>query len=157
MIGQWFCKGFKVLYTIGHSNVELEYFLDVLKKYEINILCDIRITPYSGYVPHFNKESLAAACKKAGIQYIHKTELGSVNVYPLVEPTEIILNILEKMSLVVAEKNVALMSDGWDYKNCHRTILADWMEHHFGVVAIPINIKNAEIFAAKTTQLNIFN
>ncbi|MCL2566662.1 MAG: DUF488 domain-containing protein [Alphaproteobacteria bacterium] len=146
-----------MLYTIGHSNVDLEYFLNVLQKYEINILCDIRITPYSAYVPHFNKENLAAAAKRAGIIYIHKTELGSVNVYPLVEPTEAILNILEKIALTSQTKNVVLMSDGWDYKNCHRTILADWIEYHFNTVSKAINIKNAELFSKKQSQLNIFN
>ncbi|MDR0484043.1 MAG: DUF488 domain-containing protein [Alphaproteobacteria bacterium] len=146
-----------MIYTIGHSNIEIDYFLSVLKKYEINILCDIRIAPYSAYVPHFNKEKLADSCKKVGIMYIHKTELGSTNVYPLIEPTEKILEILKKISATAKEKNVVLMSDGWDYQNCHRTILAGWLEYHFKEKILPINIKNAEIFTKKTLQLNIFN
>lgn len=147
-----------MLYTIGHSNVLFEQFLSTLKKYNIDILCDIRIMPFSSYVPHFNKDSLAVNLKKEGITYVHKTELGSTNIYPLIEPTFVVLEILEKINNVSKEKNVVLMSDGWDYKNCHRTILANWIEHHFKTKSFPINIKNAELFKKEeVVQLNIFN
>lgn len=147
-----------MLYTIGHSNVSFEHFLEVLKKYKTDILCDIRIMPFSKYVPHFNKDFLSINLKKYGIIYVHKAELGSTNVYPLLQPTEKILEILKKIDEVSKEKNVVLMSDGWDYKNCHRTILANWAEHHFKTNVFPINIKDGKLFNNEDViQLNIFN
>ena len=47
-----------LLYTIGHSRYEFEYFANLLKKYEINCLLDVRSTPYSKYAETFNKEQL---------------------------------------------------------------------------------------------------
>ncbi len=147
-----------MLYTIGHSNVSLEHFIEALKKYNINILCDIRIIPYSSYVPHFNKDVLSTSLKKEGIIYVHKTELGSTNIYPLLQPNHFVLTLLEKINNVSKEKNIVFMSDGWDYKNCHRTILAKWMEYHFKTKYFSINIKDLKIFKdEKITQLNIFN
>ncbi len=147
-----------MLYTIGHSNVRFDYFLSVLKKYNIDILCDIRIMPFSAYVPHFNKDSLQVNLKKEGIIYVHKTELGSTNIYPLLQASDFLLEILEKINKVSMDKNVVLMSDGWDYKNCHRTILAEWIEYHLKTKAHHINIKDGELFNTnEIVQLNIFN
>ena len=47
-----------LLYTIGHSQHEFEYFANLLKKFEINYLLDVRSTPYSKYAETFNKEQL---------------------------------------------------------------------------------------------------
>ena len=44
------------LYTVGHSQFEFEYFANLLKKFEINYLIDVRSTPYSKYAETFNKE-----------------------------------------------------------------------------------------------------
>lgn len=45
----------KDIYTIGHSSHSTEYFLELLKKYDIDSVVDIRSVPFSKYVPHFNK------------------------------------------------------------------------------------------------------
>ena len=34
-----------LLYTVGHSRFEFEYFANLLKKFEINYLIDVRSTP----------------------------------------------------------------------------------------------------------------
>lgn len=47
-----------LLYTIGHSRYEFEYFANLLKKFEINYLLDVRSTPYSKYAETFNREQL---------------------------------------------------------------------------------------------------
>lgn len=46
------------LYTIGHSNVELDEFIGRLKQFNIEMLIDVGSKPYSRYVPHFNKEEI---------------------------------------------------------------------------------------------------
>lgn len=58
-----------VIYTIGHSNVHLEEIVKLLKKHGIEILLDVRSSPYSRFAPQFNRETLAESLWKAGIQY----------------------------------------------------------------------------------------
>ena len=60
-----------VLWTIGHSNHPLTTFLDLLRRHEIEVLVDVRSSPYSGYCPHFNIEQLGPAVKAAAMQYLY--------------------------------------------------------------------------------------
>ena len=46
------------LYTIGHSQHEIEYFLEMLNKYNINYVLDVRSTPYSKYAEQYNEENI---------------------------------------------------------------------------------------------------
>lgn len=58
------------IYTIGHSNLHSDRFLDLLKKYNITMVVDIRSVPFSRFYPQFNKENLAKSLDMAGINYI---------------------------------------------------------------------------------------
>ncbi len=42
------------VYSIGHSNQSVKAFLELLRTHGIQILIDVRSSPYSKYVPHFN-------------------------------------------------------------------------------------------------------
>ena len=46
------------LYTVGHSNHDIDYFIRLLKMHEITAVCDVRSSPYSNYSPQFNSELL---------------------------------------------------------------------------------------------------
>ena len=68
----------KDLYTVGHSNHQIDYFLELLKFKEINCLIDVRSTPASGYSPHFNQLPLKNYLKNNDILYMHfKDEFGA--------------------------------------------------------------------------------
>lgn len=54
--------------TIGHSNVEFEKFLSLLKGTEV--LVDVRSVPYSKYVPQFNVDNLKRGVESVGIRYV---------------------------------------------------------------------------------------
>jgi uncharacterized protein (DUF488 family) len=58
------------LYTIGHGNLELEPFLDILRENDVRWLADIRSAPYSRMFPWFNKASLAESLEDVGIRYL---------------------------------------------------------------------------------------
>lgn len=58
-----------ILYTIGHSQHDVKYFIYMLQKYEINYVLDVRSTPYSQFAENFNRENIKIALKKAGIEY----------------------------------------------------------------------------------------
>ncbi len=58
-----------VLYTIGHSNLTIEEFLVALRLDGICCLVDVRSTPYSHYLPQFNRDNLEHSLRQAGIEY----------------------------------------------------------------------------------------
>lgn len=57
------------LYTIGHSQHNIEYFIYMLQKYGINYVLDVRSTPHSQFAENYNLENIKIALKKAGVEY----------------------------------------------------------------------------------------
>lgn len=64
------------LYTVGHSNQDLEAFLALLGAHGIRNLADIRRYPGSRRWPWFGKDLLPASLRDRGIAYRHFPELG---------------------------------------------------------------------------------
>ncbi|MCK5219766.1 DUF488 domain-containing protein [bacterium] len=64
------------LFTIGHSNLAFDVFLENLRQAGIQILADVRTLPRSKHVPHFNRKELIEALPVLGITYHHIKELG---------------------------------------------------------------------------------
>jgi len=57
------------LFTIGHSNLEIDDFLAVLAAHGVRILCDVRSRPASFRFPQFNREPFESVLAPAGIRY----------------------------------------------------------------------------------------
>jgi len=57
------------LFTIGHSNLEIEVFLAVLAQHRVETLCDVRSRPASFRFPQFNREPLEAGLASARVRY----------------------------------------------------------------------------------------
>jgi uncharacterized protein (DUF488 family) len=57
------------LFTIGHSNLEIDVFLAVLAQHQVETLCDVRSRSASFRFPQFNRESLQAGLASAGVHY----------------------------------------------------------------------------------------
>ncbi len=58
------------IYTIGHGNRSLEAFLELLQRYEIAHVIDVRSQPYSRYTPHFSRAALEHSLKEHHIRYV---------------------------------------------------------------------------------------
>jgi len=68
--------GLRVL-TIGHSNHSIEHLLELLTFHAVQVVADVRSSPYSKYATQFDRESLAEALRGAGFQYVYLgSELG---------------------------------------------------------------------------------
>jgi uncharacterized protein (DUF488 family) len=63
------------VWTIGHSNQSLEAFFGLLDQQRIEVVVDVRSSPYSGYTTQFNREPLQAALQNRGTKYLY---LGDV-------------------------------------------------------------------------------
>lgn len=57
------------IYSIGHSNLETNKFLNLLKQFEIEIVVDVRSSPYSRYTSQFNRETLVHNLEREEIAY----------------------------------------------------------------------------------------
>ena len=57
------------VWTIGHSNHALPDFLSLLQNCGINVLADVRSSPFSKFSPQFNARDLEQAIKDAGLRY----------------------------------------------------------------------------------------
>lgn len=58
------------IYTIGHSNHSITYFLELLNSYKIDCIVDIRSIPNSRYNPQFNKSNLRKKLNLNGKIYL---------------------------------------------------------------------------------------
>jgi uncharacterized protein (DUF488 family) len=65
-----------IVYTVGHSTLELDAFLDLLRAHGIEGVADVRRYPASRRHPHFGREALAASLARAGMRYTWLPGLG---------------------------------------------------------------------------------
>ena len=60
----------KTVYSIGHSNHNIESFCDLLLQSKIQYLIDVRSVPFSRYYPQFNQERIIKSLNQLEIEYI---------------------------------------------------------------------------------------
>ncbi|MEM1574587.1 MAG: DUF488 family protein [Nitrososphaerota archaeon] len=77
----------RVIYTIGHSNRDLNTFIFILKKFNINVLIDVRRFP-SSKLAWFKRDYLKSELKSFEINYISIPELGALGVSKYVTPLQ---------------------------------------------------------------------
>ena len=58
------------LFTIGHGNLQMEPFTEILRDNKVRWVADVRSSPVSRMFPWFNKNELALALEEAGIRYL---------------------------------------------------------------------------------------
>ncbi len=123
------------LYTIGHSDANEAQFLRTLQHYEINVLVDVRSSPYSRRNPQFGRESLRYLLRAAQISYLFLgKELGARREepecyedgqarYDLIERAQAFQEGLERLRRGYSQFHVALVCAEEDPITCHRMIL----------------------------------
>jgi uncharacterized protein (DUF488 family) len=65
-----------IVYSIGHSTRSFEGFVEILKKFRIEFVVDVRKTAYSKRFPHFSKANLQRWLLREDIFYLHFPRLG---------------------------------------------------------------------------------
>lgn len=123
------------LHTIGHSTHPVADLIALLATHGIEVVCDVRSSPYSRYNPQYNRENLIPELKTAGIKYVFlgkelgpRTddsacyEDGKVS-YRLLAQTPLFQEGLNRLRDGVKRYRVALLCAEKDPIVCHRTIL----------------------------------
>lgn len=121
-----------MIYTIGHSNITQESFIELLKLFEIQLVVDVRSSPYSKFVPHFNRDNIKKTLKENNIKYKFlgdkvggkpKDEKyypnGIVN-YNLIAKSGHYKEGIEKIIEMNKDNNLVLMCSEEDPYSCHR-------------------------------------
>lgn len=104
------------IFTIGHGAKPLQVFLNKLKEYKIQVLCDIRTYPVSRFHSHYSKNALREALATETIKYLWRgNSVGGRAENVGYEET-----IDELMALTKQGKKVCLMCSESQYQNCHR-------------------------------------
>lgn len=94
-----------IIYTIGHSTHQIDYFVEMLNEYSINTVIDVRSIAASTYNPQYNLEPLSNYLKKNGITYLHfAEEFGARHTDP---------DLLDEEGKVDFEK----IRKSWNFKN----------------------------------------
>jgi uncharacterized protein (DUF488 family) len=130
------------IFTVGHSTLPLESFIDVLRTYDIERLADIRSIPRSRRNPQFNADTLPAALAEHGIEYRSMPELGglrhprrdspnagwrndSFRGYADYMQTPAFAEAVEALIRAGREKRTAIMCAEAVPWRCHRSLVAD--------------------------------
>lgn len=62
------------IFTVGHSQHNIDYFISMLHTYEINYLIDVRSMPFSKYATEYNKEIVKVSLAESNIKYVFMGE-----------------------------------------------------------------------------------
>ena len=124
-----------LLFTIGHSNLNITEFIQTLKNHQITAVADVRSNPYSQYLPHFNRSFLQQSLKQANIQYVFLGKelgarptqlscyLGGKALYDRIAQTDLFQQGIDRLLEGTKKYRICLTCAEKDPITCHRTIL----------------------------------
>lgn len=123
------------LFSIGHSNHEIDAFIQLLQKHGVTAVADVRSHPYSRFLPQFNRASLQELLTKEGIQYVFLgRELGArpsnqdcyvdgKALYERIASTDAFHKGIQRIQNGLKKHKISLMCAEKDPLTCHRAIL----------------------------------
>jgi len=135
------------IWTIGHSTLPIESFIDALRVNSIALLADVRRFPASRRHPQFGREALAQSLGAHGIDYVHYEALGgrrrpransrntawrndSFRGYADYMETAEFPRAIEVLVHDAKARRVAIMCAEMLWWQCHRGLIADYLKAH---------------------------
>lgn len=135
------------VYTIGHSTRTLEQFAQTLKRFDVEMIVDVRTVPRSRTNPQFNLDTLPELLAPFGIQHEQIRELGGLRKksrtvpddanafwenrsfhnyadYALSDEFE---QGLDRLMALSRDRRCAIMCAEAVWWRCHRRIIADYL------------------------------
>lgn len=113
------------IYTIGYGNRKFEDFVELLRRFRIRLVADVRSFPRSKWL-EFEKEGLQNSLPSRGIKYVHLRELGGYRRggYEAYMQTDEFRRGFKKL-MELASKNRAVIMCLESYPSgCHRRFIA---------------------------------
>ena len=134
-----------IIYTVGHSNRTAEQFLRVLQAHCIQILIDVRASPFSTRYPQFTQGALRQSVVASGIEYYWAgNQLGgmrkarqpgshpglssdSMRGYAEHMQTAVFEKSIVKLLSLAAKAPTAIMCAERIASQCHRSLISDYL------------------------------
>ena len=123
------------LFTIGYSGLDASKFAQLLRASNVNVVCDVRSTPYSTYKPDFSRGPFREFLNRAGIKYTFMgDQLGArpkdrscyvagQATYEKIAEAQFFKDGLDRLRAGVEKLNLALVCSERDPIECHRAVL----------------------------------
>lgn len=164
------------LWSLGHSNITIDEFIDLVRSHDIEVIADVRSTPFSRYTPHFNQEILKQSLERAGIKYQFMGEtLGGRPPEPEMYDSqghvlysELAHNFrfqsgIEQLCIRAENLRIAMMCSEESPEKCHRRLLISRVlrsqgvetRHIRGDKSIQSDAQLIELFGPRMTE-NLF-
>lgn len=135
-------SGKSVVLTVGHSTRTWKDFLGLLRAHGVQRVVDVRSIPRSRHNPQYNRETLPAKLRAAGITYVHLSQLGglrrtrpdspnkgwrnaSFRSYADYMQTPEFAAGLQRLVKLAQQKRSAIMCAEAVPWRCHRSLIAD--------------------------------
>lgn len=135
------------IFSIGHGRHPFPFFLELLKKYEIEFVCDVRAFARSRW-PQFNGVVLASLLEENGIGYEHLPETGGKNKP---DPADVEWGVNRIVEIASDLRTVMMCSESkplTDHKqpraNCHRVGMLAPMLRERGISRLIHILPNGE-------------
>jgi uncharacterized protein (DUF488 family) len=144
------------VFTIGHSNLGIERFLGLLTQNGIQILVDVRSSPYSRYAVQYNHDCIEHLVEQANVEYQY---FGSVLggkpsnpefydndgrvLYGKIAESEEFQDAISHLIQLIRNFTVAIMCSEENPAGCHRRLLLARVLMERGVDVIHIRSDGA--------------
>lgn len=165
------------LFTVGHSNHDLDHFVGLLKQHGVEGIVDVRSSPSSQYATHFDSLALKPALEERGIKYAflgHELggrptgeefydEKGHVLYARVARRPEFLMGIA-RLERSVERIRLAIMCSEEDPTACHRRLLIGrvltekgiGLDHIRGDGQVQTEEELAEVERRANAQLSLF-
>jgi uncharacterized protein (DUF488 family) len=155
------------VFTIGYEGLDIDAFMSLLAKHDIDTIVDVRELPLSRK-PGFSKNALANALSLSGRDYVHMVNLGCPKLVRdryrddgnWKRYTEGFLKHLKtqdkaivELSVLAASSNCALLCFEADANFCHRSMVANAVKDYCGARVKHISAANTKTTSSELTRL----
>jgi uncharacterized protein (DUF488 family) len=127
--------GMTQIFSLGHSNLALERFVELLSGAGVTAVADVRTSPYSKYTPWFSQQELRVGLRENGLAYAFLGEelggrprssdlyRGGVADYVAMSGTEAFRSGLGRLVEGARRHRIAMVCSERDPLHCHRCLL----------------------------------
>ncbi|MDS3861650.1 DUF488 domain-containing protein [Thermosynechococcaceae cyanobacterium BACA0444] len=134
------------LFTIGHSNHDMNSFIALLQQHGVTAIADVRSQPYSRFLPQYNREALQKILDNHGIKYVFLgRELGArpsnpdcyvegKAVYEKIANTDLFHEGVKRVQKGLQKHKISLLCAEKDPLTCHRAILVCQQLRHLKIL-----------------------
>lgn len=123
------------IFSLGHSTLPLEHFVELLTNVGVTAVADVRSVPFSSRAPWFRQREFKAGLRRAGIAYAFLgDELGGrpktpdlfragIADYIAMAETAALKSGLERLQKGSEKHRIAMVCAERDPLHCHRCLL----------------------------------